>query len=64
LMLSSAAVIALLDSFRWWSRYGSYFRSAPTLLMMMRLLTPAVWSIAVGILVAVTAKKVVARNAM
>jgi hypothetical protein len=62
LMLSCAAVIASQDSFHWWSRYGSYFRSLPTFLMMMRFLTPAVWSIVLGIFVAVTAKKVVTRS--
>ena len=38
LTLSWGAVITTLDSFRWWSHYGTYFRPLPTFLIMMRFL--------------------------
>lgn len=59
LMLSWVAVIVSLDSFRWWSLYGSYTKFVPRSLIMMRSLTPSIWSIAIAAFFAAAAKKAI-----
>jgi hypothetical protein len=54
-----AAMIAGADAFRWWFQYGSRLWTPSSLIMMLKL-APAIWGVAVGLGIAIAAKRVAA----
>jgi hypothetical protein len=56
-----AAVIAAVDALRWWFQYGESVWTSSTLLMMLQL-APVVWGCALGLGIAIAAKRVAAQQ--
>jgi hypothetical protein len=59
-LLLWAATVVSRDAFRWWFEYGRDFKGESTLLMV-RFLSPALWCVALTVLLVVAAKRVATR---
>jgi hypothetical protein len=57
-----AATSIAAESFGWWFRYAGLSGGVKALLMMMRFLTPAVWSVVIALLARTASKRVATAN--
>lgn len=58
-LLLWASMVAGVDAFQWWFQYGEGFWTSSTFMMMLNL-APAVWGSALGLGIAIAAKRVAA----